>query len=240
MIIDHDEHIVICTPTKCGKTSLEAMARAAVHADMSRNLEVVRPGQHRLDVPKQAEGYTRMMMVRDPWARLVSTWSFLSNPGSKGEQNAALIRQMSFTEFVYWWLAQRKEALHNRPWVKYTPKELWSAPARWLMTLSECADIWQPEHCLDVANIENSLFEHGLDYGPDKKNNSSDRVRPGHWTDYYTHSTFNKVSDAFAIKEADRFGFIHTMETVHNSVLSGKYADKRISDFKEEPDGQGR
>lgn len=194
MIVDHDVKVVIATPTKCGKTSLEAMVKRSLNADVGRNLEVVRPGQHRLDLPPSADdSYTRLMMVRNPWSRLVSTWSFLANPKSKGEHRAKEIQQMSFSHFVHWWLKYRDDWCALRFLDDATPAQLWSAPERWLMNLTECAYVWNPDGLVHLENMERDLAGWELDYGTPVKNNSSDKVRPGVWTDYWNTDLYVAV-----------------------------------------------
>lgn len=231
MIIDHDARIVIATPTKCGKTTIESMVRRSMTADISRNLEVVRPGQHRLDCPEQARGYVRYMMVRDPWRRLLSQWSFLANPKSKGEHRAKEIQQLSFAQFVEWWLAYRTEYMEWQvPWKELPAAGLWSAPARWLMTLKECAEVWHPDGLINVEDLQLELKVRDLDYGTEVQNNSSERVRPGKWTDYYDSEMWSVVGDAFAQRDAQFIG-----QTVHppSAPGLGRYRNKTLAELKE-------
>lgn len=233
MIIDHDNKTVIGTPSKCGTMTVKHMVLALNKKEPERNVEWVRTGVHRCDCPPEAEGYTRLMMVRDPWVRLVSMWSFIAKPGSIGEWRHKEITNLSFTEFIDWWLKQRAEYRHpNKKWAGLSASQLWSAPPRWIMTLSEIADIWCPDAVIDIHHIEDGLFEHGIDLGKIVQSNTSKKNRPGHWTDYYTHKTFNRVSDAFAIKDADRFGFNQT-PTIVNGILHGKHANDTIPSLME-------
>jgi hypothetical protein len=230
VIVDHDRRVVIATPTKCGKTSLEAMVKRSLTADVGRNLEVVRPGQHRLDCPSGADGYKRYMMVRNPWSRLVSTWSFLANPKSKGEHRAKDIQKMSFAEFVYWWLEYRAEMGPVHILAEgQQPSVLWSAPARWLMTLSECDGVWRAEDYIRVEQMAGDLDLLGLNYGQPVKNNSSDKVRPGEWTDYWTDELLREAASTLR-KDAHAFGYDVMLRV---SPGSRNYSNQTLDKLKE-------
>lgn len=225
MIIDHEAMVVIATPSKCGTLTMKAMAKAL---PSDRMVEWVGMGVHRLDCPPEADGYTRLMMVRDPWARLVSMWSFIGKPSHYDEWEHDTIRRLTFTQFVDWYLERHEEEASKGPWEQRSARELWSVPTRWLMTLGECADVWKPEHTLDVASIEDSLFEHGLDYGKVRNANISHH-RTGKWTDHYTPDTFKLVGDAFARADAKRFNFPGNGESITPDQLTGTHANILIT-----------
>jgi hypothetical protein len=232
VIIDHNEEVVIATPTKCGKTSLESMVKREAKRGVGRlnGLVVVRPGQHRLDCPAEAEGYKRYMMVRNPWARLVSTWSFLANPKSKGEHKAKDIQQMTFGEFVYWWL-QYRDAWSPVGVLQggQQPSVFWSAPARWLMTLSECDAVWKAEDYIRVENMAGDLELLGLNYGQPVQNNSSSKVRPGEWTDYWTDELLRETASTLR-KDAHAFGYDILLRISPGSL---DYSNKTLEQLKE-------
>jgi hypothetical protein len=205
VIVDHEAKIIIATPTKCGTKSCESIARTLGRKD--RMVEVVRPGIHRLDVPYGAAGYTRYMMVRNPWARLLSTWSFLGNPISKSEYEPlrAAAADLPFAKWLGVWTRER--AAYGDSWRTETAKRLWSAPARWVMTLGECAQVWEPKGFIRVENMEQDLLEVAqVDYGIARRVNHSDKVRLGPWTSYYTEAMWKRVGDLFAFDEAVKIG----------------------------------
>lgn len=116
---------VIGTPTKCGTHSWEALAKAVPSMDL------IRP-QHLMDPPDEYKQYDRYIIVRDPYERLVSMWSFICHSPNRTQWGAKETRGMSLTDWLRWFLPRQREA-SERTWQ-------FRSPWVWTKTMSECAD----------------------------------------------------------------------------------------------------
>lgn len=121
MLIGAD--FVIASPTKTGTKSLNHLARS----NPELGLRYAAPG-HRMTVPDGCEGYTRHMVVRDPYARLVSIYRYLRRRvGDWGHRAAA---ELGFAQWVEHFLDLRRG---------FDPRSYNAeAPSIWLATQAEC------------------------------------------------------------------------------------------------------
>jgi hypothetical protein len=137
---------VIATPTKCGTTTLEELARrhrggrAGKPLNSFRIMDWESPRrQHRMALPSHlVRGYwgtaDRYMMVRNPWARYVSQYHYLKNPTNYSKTMAKEIQgrewggkhtgrawfdedPLSFGEFLEL-VAEFRKVYSNKRWTK--------------------------------------------------------------------------------------------------------------------------
>lgn len=114
---------VIATPTKCGTHSWEALARAVP------SMELIRP-QHLMVVPEEYEDHDRYIVVRDPYERLISMWSFICHSTNRTQWGAKETRGMGLNEWLHWFLP-RQAAADEQGWQ-------FRSPWVWTKTLLQC------------------------------------------------------------------------------------------------------
>ena len=78
MLISHKHEFIVGLPTKCGTNSMRNMAinynKRGTHWDELYEIKELR---HRMDIPVEYEHYTRAIVVRNPFARVVSMYEYL-------------------------------------------------------------------------------------------------------------------------------------------------------------------
>lgn len=199
MILDHGLQVAVCTPPKCGTTSLEKMARRR-----GPSVSVSGNGRHGCVMPAAYEGarYRRLTTCRHPWARLASVWRYV---GSRGEEFAEgpAVREMTFPEFVSWWEARRAQHRPDLlpPWVTLRMKHLW------YVTQGDFARRWRPEGYLRVESLAADLAAGGVDWGPEVRANTTDRVKRAPWWEHYDREAWDRVGELFAAEEAEMLGY---------------------------------
>lgn len=192
MIIDRQRRYLLATPSKCGTTSVERMAKANPSV-----FTVVRPYQHRMLVPEEfadQHRYMRWLLVRNSYARLVSIWSYLANPANYTQWGADEVQGLTFAEFVAWWLGNRHDLLDTSGWGEL---KWWRSPNLWLITNAECQEaLGVPDRrCITVSEVPSLNPEA---WGELKHVNAS-LHRPGSWEDYWSNSLISRVEPLFSM-----------------------------------------
>lgn len=130
---------VIATPTKCGTTTLEEMARrhrggrAGTPRDTFRIMDWEKPRrQHRMVPPAGWHRADRYMMVRNPYTRYVSMYEYLKAPANYSKFGAREVQRDAWRGWGF-----GRKGLHGHPlgfedflgWL-VEAREVFSAP-RW-------------------------------------------------------------------------------------------------------------
>lgn len=136
MIVSHEGKFVIATPTKCGTTTLEAVARRHVRRlgdEGVRTFSVAEADrgdshrrQHRMVPPEGCESYQAYLLVRNPLDRMVSIFEYLRAPqnysqwgaravqgnawGGKDKEKMYNENPKNFCKFVQWYARQKRIA----------------------------------------------------------------------------------------------------------------------------------
>lgn len=132
MIISNSGQFLIATPTKCGTTTLEELARRHRGGRTPRFPDAMRSfaimdavdsddnsrRQHRMCRPAGTLDFRMYMMIRHPYDRLVSIYEYMRNPANYSKWGAyqvqgnewpgwtrdpSLMQPMTFTRFVIWY-----------------------------------------------------------------------------------------------------------------------------------------
>jgi len=209
MIVDLEYGSVIATPTKCGTTSIEALARSR---GSRLGLTTVRPRQHRMVVPDEYANFRRYMMVRNPYDRLASIYLYLSNPSNYSQWAHWEVVDKTFTQFLYWYVRMRDHyniqlavdpggAAHDDRWYK--------SPNLWLVSLGECMQVLQPQGLIRLENLEADLKETGRDEWGGKmlhSNRSTNRKKETRAM-YGSKQALQKVNQSFLLSDCERLGY---------------------------------
>lgn len=105
-----------------------------------------------MTVPAEFAGYTRHMIVRDPYARLVSIYGYLRR--RPGEWGSALAAAVGFSAWVEWFLSIRR----TFDPLSYDAK----APAIWLATQAECWHLLRGDRFWKLEEIGRFLVAVGI------------------------------------------------------------------------------
>jgi len=185
MLIDLGQptKVVIATPTKTGTDSL--------NASLKPSLEFILP-KHRSFVPDTIDTATDIhMMIRNPYARLVSAFRYLRKGTFQWAQSYA---ETSFDAFLDYYLWSRE----NRPVLDWT-----RTYSEFLYDLYESLPFPDEEANLtlwDIRAIPDLLkyldTYHGVEYRPDLHRNKAKEVKP--WTAVWTKRRLKKLGDTFA------------------------------------------
>lgn len=205
MIVAHGK-FVLATPSRCGTHSFQALARS------TPGMEWI-PTMHSMEVPEQYDDLDRILIVRDPYDRLVSIWDLLRRWTAMWGHRE--MKDMTFDEFVHWFHAKRH--LHMRD-PKATSKR---APWLWLWNCTENANVFMPSQVLYLEEADLALKYLIANYGiqPKKRDievmyrgNTSDNSRGGKrgWDlerFYSKKRTLATVNDMWAAMDCESFGY---------------------------------
>lgn len=167
MLISHEHEFILALPTKCGTISMRDMAfkwvRDGGDPDVLQELPKLR---HRMDVPAGCEDYRRFIMVRNPHARLVSSFLYIlthANEWKTDELNRRLQNDYNGNQRLLfkWWcrmLLDERERVAGRSRMPYHGKR----PYIWTDRLTEVraflggehADSGWPDREVGVVRIE--------------------------------------------------------------------------------------
>ena len=204
MIIRESKFVIYC-PTKTGMMSLRNWGQ--------KNGMEYRTPQHNVRTDDDAGWLDQIMLVRDPYERMLSMWSHLRRWKSDWGHSTAAV--MDFPEWVGWWYDQRTEFLDN---VNIQEVKEWRAPWRWILSCSELYELngnigtaWPTEHLDELPRWLQKEY-HLDDLSPMAHANRSDRDRAGHraWGDaleWYSHMALLKVNDAWAELDCEKFNY---------------------------------
>lgn len=214
---------VMTSPTKCGTQSLHALANATHGMEWFRT-------NHMTDVPSKYSTLPRWLMVRNPYSRLVSMYSFLTRQrqwAARPIHQANGGKGMTFDQFVRFMREQRAEHLDSpkatslrAPWVY-----IWS-----LSEFSERFFEYEMEDFQDdgkdrVFKLEeaddvflHALGEVGLKPGRKKghagmyhsNTSDADPKKRGEWTlerFYNKPGTLEMVNDMWAERDCELFNY---------------------------------
>ena len=124
MIIS-DAGFVIATPTKCGTTTIEHVAKRHNDPSFAIAAEILPRRQHRMVMPTEAAeaGYRKMLLVRNPFTRYMSVYEYLRAPQNYSQWGARWVQgrlwpgkkygewmeqdPMTFEEFLQFLIASR-------------------------------------------------------------------------------------------------------------------------------------
>lgn len=206
MIVDHVNKFIIATPTKCGTTTLENLARSR---GGRLGLSTVRPRQHRMIVPEELDRYQRYLAVRNPYDRLVSIYLYLSNPSNYSQWGHNEVKDRTFPEFVQWWVKQRikhgiDDDLYYQEW---RDLKWWRSPNLWLVSLNECYEMLLPDGIVRLENLEPDLKALRDDWGGAMLHSNRSTNRQKDSRRYYTRKTIQVVNDVFARRDCAVLGY---------------------------------
>lgn len=187
------------TPTKCGTHTLEALAKKVTRTD-SAVLRMIR-SQHRTVVPDGMEGYRRYTLTRNPYDRLVSTYSYLHAPQNHSQWGAKLVQDMNFDEFVIW-LAKQRETRHKKTNIEYSPYI-------WFESVSERYLRFGSQEFMRIELIEDAFELLSDEFGYKfPRPGHSNRSKRETWPTYYTRqSTLDIVNECWAGPDCRFFGY---------------------------------
>lgn len=210
MIVDFENRFVIATPTKCGTTSIESLAKSRGER---LGLAAVRPRQHRMVLPDELADYRRFLAVRNPYDRLVSIYLYLTNPSNYSQWAHWEVVDKPFKEFIPWYIKQRaRYNIHlatandngeaqNLNWYR--------SPNLWLVSLAECHDVLEPDGGLvRLEHLAADLEKTGRKNWGGKmlhSNRSTNRKKDSR--SMYSKRSLSRVNDAFARRDCEMLGY---------------------------------
>lgn len=79
MLVSHEFEFIVGMPTKCGTNSMRNMANKHAQGSARKHDELheIKELRHRMDVPNGCEHYSRAMIIRNPFSRIVSMYEYL-------------------------------------------------------------------------------------------------------------------------------------------------------------------
>ena len=209
MIVDHENRFIIATPTKCGTTSIEALARSR---GKRLGLSTVRPRQHRMVVPEEYVSFRRYMMVRNPYDRLASIYLYLSNPSNYSQWAHWEVVDKTFTQFCYWYIKQREHyGIQSAcdPGGAASDDKWYRSPNLWLVSLGECQRVLKPHDFIRLENLAEDLKSTGRDdWGGNMlhSNRSTNRKKETR-SMYSSKQALQRVNEAFAFVDCMQLGY---------------------------------
>lgn len=220
-MITSDQGFILATPTKCGTTTVEALANrhhreAGADADEFRLMDWDSPRrQHRMALPPNvrdrwggegshidehdnnedpsglSEGWgdvDRWLLVRNPYTRYMSIYTYLSAPANYsqwgareiqgnewgGHDKAKIVRRskMSFEQFLFW-LADQRAKYSNDYWLSrrgeltegfaYRSPWVWTDPLDWSLSFLQVQPGEREGDVEGLVRMEN-LFDNRGDW----------------------------------------------------------------------------
>lgn len=235
MIISEATKTLIATPTKCGTTTLEAVARRSEREGDGAVLRVLdepdpndtRRRQHRMCPPPGKEDWTRLLLVRNPYDRLTSIYEYLRAPANysqwgarrvqgrewPGERGALSHPPMSFRKFLFW--LELEHATLAEDFRDWGASRSYRSPWVWTDTLKDSWRFWSRDGDVEVGllRLENLwedlaawLGEGVVNMKPLHSNRSTGR-KHADWKDYYKRDEVVSADLLDCAEACDLFGY---------------------------------
>lgn len=222
MIVDRKHNVLIVTPPKCATQTIVGMATRIDGVERTRSYHDAGPA------PAGCEGMLRLQMARNPWARLVSVWSYVHNRYAGQRKGWDWVSGTSFAEFVNQWVETRATYVIDEK--RWTMGEV-----MWWLTQGDYLDRWQPARLLRTEHLMDDLQSLGLDYGEERVLNKSSRQGGVEgWVPYYDRDSWQRVGESFAFADAVRLRY----PTEPPDGLTGELSGVRLGRFAEADSGR--
>lgn len=179
---------VLATPPKCGTVSFKSLTKWDDRIKFVKTM-------HRMDVPDEYADLTRIMVVRDPYARMVSMYHFAVRSKSEWIHRAPT---ETFDGWLQWmheqrliWLDHPDATTHKSPWY-------------WLYNCSEMSDIFKPHIVYPLEKADELMQKLTRTYG----------VRPRE--EMYKSNTASSIHGGKGWKVAEYFNTPETLERMNH------------------------
>ncbi len=176
MIVDHDKKFVFIHIPKTGGTSVSTF--------LGFDQRPANPHRVEPETPKRYSNYLRFCFVRNPWARLFSSYNYAQKMASQGIINGDFVRQLcqdrpdlSFEDFVNDFLSDKvvRGSAHFRPQMRWISQ---SAP--------------QFIGRVETMESDTAFLCHALNV-PQAPMDHKNRSSTGNYLEVYTPAMINKV-----------------------------------------------
>lgn len=140
MLLSHEYQFIVGLPTKCGTNSMRNMGIKSNRSGRAHELHEIRELRHRMDVPEGCGSYTRAIVIRNPFSRLVSMYEYLRRHSWEWkyswimEQERKHGRELAWNHFLHMMIDEQLEAAEKPYWAR---KVHGKRPFIWTDTLTE-------------------------------------------------------------------------------------------------------